>query len=112
MYLEALPHATKIGKPFQIECHATGYPQPTLANYEIDRLGPGLESLSLTEVAGGVVATVKEASASDHRYQCRVNLNWRARSLQAYKKTTVTVYSKCPLIMQCLHIVHSNGHLC
>ena len=102
VYFSATPQAVKTGQSFKLVCRASGYPQPALANYTIHKVAAGSKSLPLKPVPGGVMATVDEASASDHKYQCRVNMNWGNNSLVAHENINVVVYSKCVVYVSLL----------
>ena len=95
MYFGATPQVVKAGQSIKLVCLALGYPQPAPTDYTIHKVAAGSKSLPLKAEYGGVVATVGEASASDHEYKCQVNMNWETHSLIAYKSINVIVYSKC-----------------
>lgn len=97
-YFKATPRVIREGEPFQLECRATGYPGPTLADFRIFKVDQASTNhLDQTTVAGGIVATVEHASSDDTgEYRCLVNIEWKPGSylLPMSASTTVTVYSK------------------
>ena len=100
-YFKATPRVIKTGESFQVECHATGYPEPTRADYKIFKLDQASNHLDLTAVAGGVVATVERASSDDTgEYDCLVSVEWKPGSHlgSVSASTAVTVYSKYKLL--------------